>query len=96
MYKVCRAGGRKAADEFHFEDGKLECVYEFTYLGDMLNDAGGVEQAVAARMRAAWMKFRAWWNIVYVRMKGVVYKACVRSVLSRGVSEAASHREENA
>ena len=37
---------------------KLECVYEFAYLGDMLNDTGGVEQAVAARMRAAWMKFR--------------------------------------
>ena len=33
--KVCRAGGRKAADEFHFEDVKLECVYEFAYLGDM-------------------------------------------------------------
>ena len=44
---------------------KLECVYEFAYLGDLLNDAGGVEQAVAAR--AAWMKFRAWWNTVYVR-----------------------------
>ena len=39
-------------------------------------------------------------------MKGVMYKACVRSVLtyggrnlddeSRGVSEAASHREKNA
>ena len=56
--KVCRAGGRKAADEFHFEDVKLECVYEFAYLGDMLNDTGGVEQAVAARVRAAWMKFR--------------------------------------
>ena len=24
--KVCRAGERKAADEFHFEDVKLECV----------------------------------------------------------------------
>ena len=44
--KMCRAGGRKAADEFHFEDVKLECVYEFVYLGEMLNDAGGVEQAV--------------------------------------------------
>ena len=55
--KVRKDGGRKAADEFHFEDVKLECVYEFAYLGDMLND-GGVEQAVAARVRAAWMKFR--------------------------------------
>ena len=55
--KVCR-GGRKAAEEFHFKDVKLECVYEFAYLGDMLNDTGGVEQAVVARVRAAWMKFR--------------------------------------
>ena len=26
--KVCRGGGRKAADEFHFEVVKLECVGE--------------------------------------------------------------------
>ena len=54
--KVCRAEGRKAADEFHFKDVKLECVYEFAYLGDlgdMLNDTGEVEQAVAAGVKAA-------------------------------------------
>ena len=55
MCTVCRAGVRKAADEFHFEDVKLEYVYEFAYLGDMLNDTGGVEQAVATRVRAAWI-----------------------------------------
>ena len=33
-------------------------MFEYAYLGDMLKDAGGVEQAVAARVRAAWMKFR--------------------------------------
>ena len=43
---------------------------------------------------------------MYARMKGVLYKACVHSVLtygaedlggeSRGFSEAVSHREENA
>ena len=38
---VCRAGRRKAADEFHLEDVKLECVSKFVYLGDMLNDTGG-------------------------------------------------------
>ena len=52
---MCRAGGRKAADEFHFEDIKLECVYEFAYLGNMLNDTGEVEQAVVARVREVWM-----------------------------------------
>ena len=89
MCKVCRAGGRKAGDEFHFEDVKLECVYEFAYLGDMLNDKGGVEQAVAARVRAAWMKFRELGGILCtrgasLRMKGLAYKACVRSVLTYG------------
>ena len=59
MCKVCRAGGRKAADEFRFKDVKLECVYEFAYLGDMLNDTGGVEQAVAARVRAAWISLKS-------------------------------------
>ena len=88
MCKVCRARGRKAADEFHFQDVKLQCVCEFAYLGDMLNDAGG-EQAVAARVKAAWMKFRGLGGILCtqgesLRMKGVVYKACVHSVLTYG------------
>ena len=44
LCKVCRAGGRKVADEFHFEDVKLECVYKAAYLGDMLNDTGVVNK----------------------------------------------------
>ena len=89
MCKVCRAGGRKAADEFHVEDVKLECVYEFVYLGDMLNGTGGVEQDVAARVRAAWIKFRELGGILCMRgaslrMNGVVYKACVHSMLTYG------------
>ena len=42
--KVCRAGGRKATYVFLFEDVKLECVYKFVYLGNMLNDTGEVTQ----------------------------------------------------
>ena len=66
----------------------LECVGEFTYLGDMLNDTGGVEQAVAARVRAAWMKFRELGGMLCtrgasLRMKGVVYKACVTTTRAR-------------
>ena len=76
----------------------------------MLNDAGGVEQAVTARVRGAWMKFRELGGILCtrgasLRMKGVVYKTYVSSVLTYGaetwamkvwdVSEAASHRVEN-
>ena len=55
---VCRSGGKHVADQFCFEDVQIECVGEFVYLEDILNDAGGVEEAVAARVRAAWMKFR--------------------------------------
>ena len=76
--KVYRAGGRKTADEFHFEDVKLECVYEFAYLGDMLNDTGGVEQAVAARVRDSMDEVqRAWWSIVYTRGVFENEKCCV-------------------
>ena len=64
---VCRGGGRQAADEFRLEDVELKCVGEFAYLFDMLNDTGGVEQAVVVRVRAVWMKFRAWKNIVHAR-----------------------------
>ena len=47
----------------------------------MLNDTGGVEQAVAARVRAVWRKFRKLGGILCtrgasLRMKGVVFTAC--------------------
>ena len=53
----------------------------------MLNDTSGVEQAVAAMVRAVWMNFREHGGILCtrgtsLRMKGVVYKACVRSMLT--------------
>ena len=43
----------------------------------MLNDIGGVEQAVAGRVKEAWMKFRELGEILCMqgaslRMKGVV------------------------
>ena len=55
----------------------------------MLNDTGGVEQAVAARVKATWIKFRELGGILctqeaFLRMKGVVCKACVCSVLTYG------------
>ena len=102
MCKVCRGGGRKAAKEFCFEDVtslKLECVGEFAYLGNMLNDTGGVEQAVATMVKAVWMKFRELGGILC--MQGASLR--MKSVLTYGaetwamkVSEAETHREKNA
>ena len=65
MCKVCRSGGRQAADEFRFEDVELECIGEFSSLCDMLNDTDGMEQAVVAKVRATWMKFRELGGILY-------------------------------
>ena len=53
-----------------------------------------MEQAVAARVRATWMKFRELDGILCtlvasLRMKGVLYKACVRSVLMYGAGTCA-------
>ena len=56
--KMCRGEGRKAVEEFCFEDVELECVGKFAYLDDMLNDTGGVGQDLATREMAVWMKFR--------------------------------------
>ena len=55
----------------------------------MLNDTGEVEQAVVARVTAAWMKFRDLGGILCIkvaslRIKGVVYTACVCSILTYG------------
>ena len=61
-----RGGGRKAAG-VRFKYIKLECVGEFVYLGNVLNDTGGVKQAVATRMRAVWMKFRELGGILCTR-----------------------------
>ena len=74
---MCRARGRKVVDEFHFKDVKLECVCKFAYLGDMLNDTGGVEQAVAARVKAAWMKFRELGGILCIRGASFRMSRCV-------------------
>ena len=55
----------------------------------MLNDTSGLEQVLAIRMRAAWMQFRELGGILCMRgaslrMKGVVYKACVCNVWTFG------------
>ena len=40
------------------EESELEVVYEFCYLGDMIDAGGGCERASTARTKAAWGKFK--------------------------------------
>ena len=67
----------------------VETMSKFTYLGDRLNATGGCEMAVTARSRIGWMKFRECSKILKSRrfslkMKGKIYKSCVRSALLHG------------
>ena len=70
-------------------DDEVEVVTEFCYLGDMLRCDGDVGRAVTARIRAGWRKFRELSNVLCGRvlsfkLKGRLYKACVRSVMCYG------------
>ena len=67
---------------------EVETVKEFCYLGDRLNATGGCETAVTSRVRIGWMKFRECGELLrgrfFLRMKGMVYRICVRSAILYG------------
>ena len=76
----------------------VETVSKFTYLDDRLNATGGCETAVATRSRIGWMKFREYSEILKgrrfsLKMKGKIYRSCVRSAMLYG-SEAWCLREK--
>ena len=59
---------------------------KFCYLGDMLNIEGSVQDAVIARLRVGWGKLKKLLSAfrkkgVSLRMKGIVYTACVSSAM---------------
>ena len=65
---------------------EVETVKGFCYLGDRLNASGGCETAVTSRVRIGWMKFRECGELLCerrfsLRMKGTVYRSCVRSAM---------------
>jgi len=71
------------------QDVVLDCVTEFCYLGDMLGCGGGAGNASRVRVNCAWKKFRELSPILTqrgasLRVKGKIYSACVRSVMTYG------------
>src|SRR5260221_7441192 len=71
------------------EEGKLEYVDWFCYLGDMVGNGGGAEEASRTRVRCAWGKFRELSPILTLRgvslkLKGNIYRACVQKVIMYG------------
>lgn len=82
-----RAGGVVEPLEELCEE--VETVRGFCYLGDRVNASGGCEAAVAARARFGWMKFRECGELLNskrfsLKLKGMVYRSCVRSVMLYG------------
>ena len=68
---------------------EVETAKELCYLGDRLNTSGGRETAVITRVRIRWMKFRECGELLLgrrfsLRMKGMVYRSCVRSAMLHG------------
>ena len=67
----------------------VESVTEFSYLGDRINSGGACVVAVSSRTRLRWMKFRECQDLhcgkkFPLKIKGIVYKSCVRSAMLYG------------
>ena len=61
----------------------------FCYLGHRLNASGGCEAAVTARVRIGWVRFRESGELLLgnkflLKMKGKVYRCCIRSAILYG------------
>ena len=68
---------------------EVETVRRFCYLGDRVNAGSGCVAAVTARARIGWVKFRECGELLNskrfsLKLKGMVYRNCVRSVVLHG------------
>ena len=68
------------------EAGKLHCVDRFCYLGDMIGEGGGIEEATKARVRCVSSKFMELAPLltsrgVSLKLKGKFYRSCIQRVL---------------
>ena len=95
---------KKQADGFmdSVEDlcEEVETVRGFCYLGNRVNAGGGCEAAVTSRARIGGVKFRECVELLnskrfLLKLKGMVYRSCVRSVMLYG-SETWCLRENEA
>jgi len=78
---------------------ELEYVNEFCYLGDMIGAAGGAGNASVMRVNCAWRKFREMAPVltnrgVSLKLKGLLYRVCVQSVLVYGSETWPMKRED--
>ena len=65
------------------------CVKSFCYLGDTLDEDGGVDFAAITRIRNGWMKFQEilpflTYRVLPLEIKAQVYASCIRSSMTYG------------
>ena len=78
--------GRPVTD-ITVDDSTLDAESEFCYLGDVLSAGGGCTQAIIARCRAAWGKFKKLLPILASRHLSPLIRGkgfCVRSAMLHG------------
>ena len=85
----CEKGDEGLVEQVEELCGEVETVRSFCYLGDRVDANGGCEAAVTARARLGWMKFRDCGELLNskrfpLKVKGMVYRSCVRSVMLYG------------
>ena len=90
---TCRRRGQQEQEnemrDLIMEDGVVEEVESFCYLGDVLDCEAGVERSVRQRVAAAWKQWRDLSGLLMnrgipLRTRGSVYEAYIRSVLLYG------------
>jgi hypothetical protein len=96
--KRCVSGAMNREAETGLTDG-IERVESYVYLGNKLNAGGGCLNAVTSRVRVGWMKFRELHGVLCgrkwsVKMKGRVYRACVRAAMVYGGETWVMRKEE--
>ena len=69
---------------------EVETVRGFCYLEDRVSASGGCEAVMTARARIGWVKFKECGKLLNLKrfslkMKGMVYRSCVKSVMLLGV-----------
>ena len=85
----CEKGPGEMVEHVEKLCDEVETVKEFSYLGDRVSVSGGCRAAVTARARFGWVKFRECGELLYgkrfpLKMKGLVYRSCVRSAMLYG------------
>ena len=98
---ACMRGNRLQREEdltVEVEGGNLEIVDQFCYLGEMVSCEAGAREAVKARIRTAWTKWRELSSLLVnrnipLKSRARIYSACVRSVMLYGAETWATNKE---